>query len=73
MFLRRPVHPGPVNLIAVFTGMRICWSGLLSTHVSMVDMRHRGEVAGKSILSHTIGGFWAGIAAHWLFVLSFLL
>ena len=57
------------NDIAVFTGMCMCWSGYLSTHVSMMDMLHCNELAGKSILCHTIGGFCAGIAAHWLFVL----
>ena len=57
------------NDIAVFTGMCMCWSGYLSTHVSMMDMLHCNELTGKSILSHTVGGFCAGIAAHWLFVL----
>ena len=61
------------NDVAVFTGMCMCWSGYLSTHVSMMDMLHCNELAGKSILCHTIGGFCAGIAAHWLFVLMSLL
>ena len=61
------------NDIAVFTGMCMCWSGYLSTHVSMMDMLHCNELAGKSILCHTIGGFCAGIAAHWLFVLLSLM
>ena len=61
------------NDIAVFTGMCMCWSGYLSTHVSMMDMLHANELVGKSILCHTIGGFCAGIAAHWLFVLLSLL
>ena len=65
------VEDGAVNLndIAVFTAICMCWSGYLSTHVSMMDMLHCNELTGKSILSHTIGGFCAGIAAHWLFVL----
>ena len=61
------------NDIAVFTGMCMCWSGYLSTHVSMMDMLRCNELVGKSILCHTVGGFCAGIAAHWLFVLMSLL
>ena len=61
------------NDVAVFTGMCMCWSGYLSTHVSMMDMLHCNELVGKSILSHTVGGFCAGIAAHWLFVLLSLI
>ena len=57
------------NDIAVFTGMCMCWSGYLSTHVSMMDMLHCNELAAKSILCHTLGGLCAGVAAHWLFVL----
>ena len=61
------------NDVAVFTGMCMCWSGYLSTHVSMMDMLHCNELVGKSILSHTVGGLCAGIAAHWLFVLLSLI
>ena len=61
------------NDIAVFTGMCMCWSGYLSTHVSMMDMLHCNELAAKSILCHTLGGLCAGVAAHWLFVLLSLL
>ena len=57
------------NDSAVFTGMCMCWSGYLSTHVSMMDMLHCNELAAKSILCHTLGGLCAGVAAHWLFVL----
>lgn len=59
--------------IAVFTGMCMCWSGYLSTHVSMMDVLHCNSLTGKSILAHTIGGLCAGVAAHWLFVLVSLL
>lgn len=59
--------------IAMFTGICMCWSGYLSTHVSMMDMLRCNELVGKSILYHTVGGFCAGIAAHWLFVLLSLL
>ncbi len=61
------------NDIAVFTGMCMCWSGYLSTHVSMMDMLRCNELVGRSILSHTIGGLCAGIAAHWLFVVLSLI
>ena len=55
--------------IAVFTAMCMCWSGYLSTHVSMMDVLGSSDYTGKAILSHTIGGLCAGIAAHWLYVL----
>ena len=63
---------GP-NDIAVFTAMCMCWSGYLSTHTSMMDSLNCKELIGKAILSHTIGGLCAGIAAHWIFVLVSLL
>ena len=59
---------GP-NDIAVFTAMCMCWSGYLSTHASMMDSLHCKDLIGKAILSHTIGGLAAGVAAHWIFVL----
>ncbi len=55
--------------IAVFTAMCMCWSGYLSTHASMMDSLHCKELIGKAILSHTIGGICAGMAAHWLYIL----
>ena len=58
-----------LNDISVFTAICMCWSGYLSTHVSMMDALHCNRFTGKAILSHTIGGLCAGIAAHWLFVL----
>lgn len=57
------------NDIAVFTAMCMCWSGYLSTHTSMMDSLHCKELIGKAILSHTLGGLCAGVAAHWLYVL----
>ena len=57
------------NDIAVFTAMCICWSGYLCTHVSMMDVLGYSRFTGKAILSHTIGGLFAGVCAHWLFVL----
>ncbi len=55
--------------IAVFTAMCMCWSGYLSTHTSMMDSLDCKELIGKALLSHTIGGLAAGIAAHWIYVL----
>ena len=57
------------NDIAVFTAMCMCWSGYLSTHTSMMDSLDCKELIGKAILCHTLGGFAAGVAAHWMFVL----
>lgn len=57
------------NDLAVFTAMCMCWSGYLSTHTSMMDSLDCKELIGKAILCHTLGGFMAGVAAHWLFVL----
>ena len=58
-----------VNDLSVFTAICMCWSGYLSTHVSMMDVLGCREHTGKAILSHTIGGVAAGVAAHWLFEL----
>ncbi len=65
------VRKGLVNIndLAVFTAVCMCWSGYLSTHVSMMEVLGCREHTGKAILSHTIGGLCAGVAAHWLFVL----
>lgn len=65
------VEAGAANAhdIAVFTSMCMCWSGYLSTHVSMMSSLGRADLSGKAILSHTIGGLCAGIATNWLFKL----
>ena len=55
--------------VAVFTAMCMCWSGYISTHVSMMDELGCKELIGKALLSHTIGGVAAGAAAHYLFLL----
>ena len=57
------------NDIAVFVAICMCWSGYLSTHVSMMDILKCRDLAGKSILFHTIGGLFAGFVAHILFSL----
>ncbi len=59
--------------IAVFTAMCMCWSGYLSTHVSMMNSLNCNELISKAIISHTIGGLCAGIAAHWIYVLLSIL
>ena len=57
------------NAIAVFTAMGMCWSGYLSTHTAMLDSLGFRNLTSYAIMSHTVGGLVAGIAAHWVFVL----
>lgn len=57
------------NAIAVFTAMGMCWSGYLSTHTAMLDSLGYRSLTSKAIISHTIGGLIAGIAAHWIYIL----
>jgi hypothetical protein len=57
------------NEIAVFTAMGMCWSGYLSTHVAMMDGLKCRNLTGKAILSHTVGGVVAGVAAHVMYML----
>ena len=57
--------------IAVFTAMCMCWSGYLSTHVAMMDGLGYRKDTGDAILSHTIGGICAGVAANLLYTLIF--
>lgn len=61
------------NAIAVFTAIGMCWSGYLSTHTAMLDSLGFRDLTSKAILAHTIGGFVAGIAAHWVYVLVSML
>ena len=56
------------NDIAVFTAMGMCWSGYLSTHVGMMDALGVRRLSSKAILSHTVGGICAGIAAHFIYL-----
>lgn len=62
-----------INDMAVFTAICMCWSGYLSTHVSMMEVLGCRENTGKAIISHTFGGLCAGVAAHWLYMLFSLL
>lgn len=59
--------------VAVFTAMCMCWSGYLSTHVAMMSSLKCPELTGKAIISHTIGGLCAGVAANWLYQLVTLI
>ena len=52
--------------------MCMCWSGYLSTHVAMMSSLKVNKLTGKAILSHTIGGLCAGVAANWIFKLVML-
>jgi len=55
-----------LNEIAVFTAMGMCWSGYLSTHISMMDALDKRQFIKDALFSHTIGGLCAGVAAHYL-------
>ena len=56
------------NEIAVFTSMGMCWSGFLSTHTAMLDTLGYRKLTSKALLSHTIGGFLAGVFAHYAYL-----
>lgn len=58
---------GP-NEIAVFTAMGMCWSGYLSTHISMMDALDRRELIFYAIISHTFSGMIAGVVAHYFYM-----
>ena len=60
------------NDIAVFTAICMCWSGYISTHIAMMDALGTKEATGKALISHTIGGLVAGVAAHVLYMLFHL-
>lgn len=60
------------NEIAVFTAMGMCWSGYLSTHTAMLDTLGCRKLTSKALLSHTAGGLFAGVFAHYLYVLIHL-
>lgn len=56
------------NAVAVFTAMGMCWSGFLSTHTAMLDSLGYRKLISQAIISHTIGGFFAGVLAHFLYI-----
>lgn len=53
--------------IAVFVAMCMCFSGYLCTHVVMMESLGEQDLTLHAIISHTIGGLCAGIAANILF------
>ena len=61
------------NAIAVFTAIGMCWSGYLSTHTAMLDSLGYRQLTSKAIISHTFGGLFAAIVAHWGYVLFSIL
>ncbi len=61
------------NDIAVFTAMGMCWSGFLSTHTAMLDSLKHRELISKAIISHTIGGIFAGVFAHYGYVIFMMM
>ena len=60
------------NDIAVFTAICMCWSGYISTHIAMMDALGTKEATGKALISHTIGGLVAGVAAHILYMIFYM-
>ena len=61
------------NAIAVFTAIGMCWSGYLSTHTAMLDSLGYRDLTSKAILAHTIGGIFAAVVAHVLYLLVTLI
>ncbi len=55
--------------VAVFTGMGICMSGFLSTHIGMLDTLKQNHFVKQAILFQLIGGLCAGVFANYLFML----
>lgn len=57
------------NEIAVFTGIGMCWSGYLSTHISIMDTLGSRELIPQALITHTIAGLIVGVVAHYFFLL----
>ena len=53
--------------VCVFTATCMCFSGYLCTHVVMMESLGYSKDTGKAIMSHTIGGIVAGVAANILY------
>ncbi|NLY21647.1 MAG: hypothetical protein GXZ08_10265 [Tissierellia bacterium] len=53
--------------IAVFVAMCMCFSGYLCTHVVMMESLDEKDLILPAILSHTVGGLCAGVAANLMF------
>ncbi len=54
--------------VATFTGMGICMSGFLSTHIGMLDTLKQNHFVKQAILCQLLGGAVAGFAANYLFL-----
>lgn len=55
--------------VATFTGMGICMSGFLSTHIGMLDALKQTQFVKPAILCQLLGGLVAGVAANYLYKL----
>ena len=55
--------------VATFTGMGICMSGFLSTHIGMLDTLKQTQFVKPAILCQLLGGLVAGVAANYLYKL----
>lgn len=55
--------------VATFTGMGICMSGFLSTHIGMLDTLKQNHFVKHAIGCQLLGGAVAGFAANYLFMI----
>lgn len=53
--------------LAVYTSIVMCWSGYLSTHIAMMSSINARELTNKALISHTIGGIFAGFSSNIIF------
>lgn len=60
------------NTVAAFTGMGICMSGFLSTHIGILDSLKQNQFVKSAIACQLLGGVVAGIAANYLFKLMMM-
>ena len=55
--------------VAVFTGMGICMSGFLSTHIGMLDTLKQNHFVRQAIGFQLLGGLCAGVFANYIYML----
>lgn len=55
--------------ICVLTSIGICWAGFLSVHVGMMDGLKERDLTSMAIGTHFVGGLFAGVFGHGLFLL----
>lgn len=60
-----------IHDMTVYFAIAYCWAGFLSTHASMADAMKTREVTTYAILTHLIGGLFAGVVANYLALLIF--